>query len=335
VFASASLYGLRIQANTALPGLTGATAESSPDIWLNLRATPDWLEALDGTQAKTTFASPDLNEDGQPLFSVAELQCGDYFRLSYCDGVKFFVDRAGIRIWVEWPDTLSLEDISTYLFGPVIGWVLRLRGALCLHASAVAVNGGAIAFVGESGAGKSTTAAGFSQRGHAVLADDVVAIFGPPGSLLVRPSYPELRLWPESVTALSGSDNGRSKPLSTTEKFRLDLRQRGQRFQDEPLPLAAVYILNNEDVTGRNDVRALTHREAMMTLVANTHAGRLLGPPARKQEFELLAALVARVRVCEVSRGTDLAQLPRLCDAILSDLENQSACASFIEAAGA
>lgn len=335
MFASAYLYGLRIQANAALPGFTQATAASSPDIRLNLRATPDWFKALGGAQDKTMFTSPDLDEDGRPLFIVAELSGGDYFRLSYCDGAQFVVDRAGTRIWVEWPDTLSLQDISTYLFGPVMGWVLRLRGFLCLHASAVAVNGGAVAFVGESGGGKSTTAAGFAQRGHAVLADDVVAIFGPPGSLLVTPSYPELRLWPDSAAAIYGSDNGRSESMPTKEKSRLDLRQRGQRFQDEPLPLAAVYILNDAHAAGRDDLRTLTHREALMTLVANTHAGRLLDKKARKQEFELLAALVARVRVCEVFRGADLAQLPRLCDAILSHLENQTATAYVFEAAGA
>ena len=53
---------------------------------------------------------------------------------------------------------------------------LRLRGVPALHASAVAVGGAALAVVGSAGAGKSTTAAARAARGHAVVADDVLAL---------------------------------------------------------------------------------------------------------------------------------------------------------------
>ena len=335
MFESASVFGLCILANAPLPGFTRVRAESSADIRLFLRRTPGWLKALAAEPAETKLVCPENDEDGRPFYRVSELFRGDFFRLCYSDGTTFIVDRAGTRIWVEWPATLSLEDISTYLFGPVIGWVLRLRGDVCLHASAIAVDGTAIAFAGASGAGKSTTAAAFAKRGCAVLADDVAAIFESPESLLVRSSYPELRLWPASAAVLYASEDGRAGTAPAGEKFRLDLRTCGHRFQRDPLPLSAIYILSDDDPAGGNPIRSLTHREAMMALIANTHAGRLLGKSARTKEFDLLTALVARVPVGEVSRGADLAALPLLCEAILADFEAQFEPPTVIEMAGA
>jgi hypothetical protein len=66
--------------------------------------------------------------------------------------------------------------LRTMLQGRLMAYLLRQRGCLPLHASAVAIDGQAILFLGESGAGKSTTAAAFYSRGHSVLADDVGAV---------------------------------------------------------------------------------------------------------------------------------------------------------------
>ena len=334
VFESTPVFGLRIGANTSLPGLTKASVYSSPDISLVLRESPDWLKTLVGATSDVKFSCPDLDEKGQPFFTLYELSGGAFYRLCYCDGADFVVDRAGTRIWADWPDSLTPEDISEYLFGPVIGWVLRLRGDVCLHASAVAIDGAAAAFVGTSGSGKSTTAAALSEREFPLVADDVVAVFGLTDRLLVRPGYPELRLWPGSLAALGAIEDHCIINQSTGDKFRLSLREHGRRFQTEPLPLAAVYILNNDDPDGQNEIRALAPRDALIALIANTHAGRLLNRTARKGEFELLAELVARVRVREICRSSDIARLPQLCEAILSDFKNESAPALEIKRTG-
>ena len=89
-------------------------------------------------------------------------------------------------------------------WGPFWGLLLRFRGVTCLHASAVAIGGSVIAFVGAEGAGKSTTAAAFARAGYAAVSDDVVALVERKGDFFVSPSYPHLCLWPESVEMLYG-----------------------------------------------------------------------------------------------------------------------------------
>jgi hypothetical protein len=66
-----------------------------------------------------------------------------------------------------------IED--TYLRG-VLPLVLQLRGHEVLHASAVSTPNGLVVLCGVSGTGKSTFAYGLSKRGHAVWADDAVAL---------------------------------------------------------------------------------------------------------------------------------------------------------------
>src|SRR4029077_52896 len=89
---------------------------------------------------------------------------------------EFAIDAGGKRIEVRWADSTTLENARSYLLGPVLGFLLRLRGVTCLHASAVAVDDFAVAIAGPPGSGKCTTAAAFARRGHAVLSDDVVPL---------------------------------------------------------------------------------------------------------------------------------------------------------------
>ena len=175
---------------------------------------------------------------------LSTLAGGGYYRLLYSDGTEFIVDRTGTRIWATWPDTLTLEDMATYLLGPVLGFVLRLRGITCLHASAVAIGDQAIAFLGTAGAGKSTAAVAFAERGYPALSDDVAALSDQEHTFFVQPGYPLLRLWPSTIATLYGPMDTLPRLTPTWDKRYLDLTQNGYRFQQEPLPLAAIYILD-------------------------------------------------------------------------------------------
>jgi len=117
-----------------------------------------------------------------------------YFKLHYSDGTEFIIDRKGTEVWCVWPDTLTLEDAVVYLLGPVLGFVLRLRGITCLHASAISVGDRAVVLLGPAGAGKSTTAAAFAKLGYPVLSDDVLALSDQNTTFLAQPAYPHLHL---------------------------------------------------------------------------------------------------------------------------------------------
>jgi hypothetical protein len=285
-----------------------------------------WFDSTPVSRNQCTPHAPwyvSAEQDGdRPALQASTLAAGRYFKLSYGDGTAFIVDRPGTEIWATWPDPLTLEDTATYLLGPVLGFVLRLRGVTCLHGSAFVVNRRAIALIGPPQAGKSTTAAAFSRMGHPIMADDIVALSERNGVLYVAPTYPQLRLWPDSVAMLYGSADALPRLTPTWDKRGLDLTQSGYRFQRRPLPLSAVYVLGDRSGDGEPAVERLSGRENLMALVANTYVGYLLDAVMRREEFETLARLAASVPVRRIVPSADPSHLSKLCARILDDVRS-------------
>jgi len=318
-----SVYGLRVLTSQPLPGLIALGQPDAWDVQIDLGTLPPWLMALPANRAEPLYISPYQDDAGQPLMTVAELRGGEFYRLRYADGVEFIVDRPGARIWASWPDPWTLEDVATYLLGPVLGFTLRLRGVTCLHASAIALDGRAVALLGPPGAGKSTLAATFAMRGLPVISDDVLALSRHDGRLVVQPGSPRIRLWPDSVMALYGSPQALPRLTPTWDKRFLDLTRDGYRFQHQPLPLGAIYLLGERGSDAAAPrIEELSATASLMALVANTHANHLLDETMRAQEFECLGHVVSSVPVRRVIPHEDPAFLSKACDAILDDAQS-------------
>jgi hypothetical protein len=156
--------------------------------------------------------------------------------------IAIFLIEDGSRITVSPLNEYKEDVIRLYLLGSCMGAILMQRGILPLHGSAVAINGKAYAIVGESGAGKSTLASAFLQKGYQLLTDDVIGIsFTKENLPLVIPSYPQQKLWQESIDEF-GIDNSQFRPIYQREtKFAVPIKN---HFSSNPLPLAGVFELD-------------------------------------------------------------------------------------------
>lgn len=270
---------------------------------------------------ETQYPIPDNAADLPPNLRAGVLPGGEYFGFSYSDGAKFAVEREGREVWADWPENYTLEDACTYLLGPVLGFVLRLRGIISLHASAVAVGDFAVALVGCPGAGKSTTAAAFARCGFPVLADDVVALTDRDQRSFAELGYPRLNLWPDAVRALFASEAS-PRITPTWDKRYIPLDENGHQFAPEALPLGAIYVLGTREPGLMSPVlEDLVGGEAVTTLVANTYVNYLLDREMRRQEFDVLSRLVARTPVRRVRIPADSSALLRSCQTIAADAE--------------
>ncbi len=323
-----SVYGLRLCANQAIPGLVPIPPAQGIDVqvWLNVR--PAWLSDLLKESQPIWGTGRSRDKRGEPTLKVWKPEGGEYFRLLYQDGTEFVVDRKGTQVWADWSAAATIDDTATYLLGPILGFALRLRGVTCLHASAVVVGDRAIALLGPPGAGKSTTAAAFARLGYPILSDDVVALADQCRTFLVQPAYPRLRLWPSSVQFLYGSSDAlpRITPADGSsawwDKRHLDLSENGYRFQQEPVPLAAIYSLSERHPDrAAACVEEVLAPDGLITLVANTYTNYLLDMAMRAEEFELLGRIMAGVPLRRVCPTTDPASLPQLCELILDDVQ--------------
>ncbi len=315
-----SAYGLRIASSAHIPGLPRLPNSPEPDVRIWLQSAPRLAGGGEASTPAAWYVSSSQDDDGEPALRIWKLDEEGFFRFRYSDGTEFFLAESGDEVWARWPDSSTPEDTATYLLGPVFGFLLRLRGMTCLHASAVAIGGRAIALVGAAGAGKSTAAAAFARLGHPVLSEDVVALSDLGDSLLVQPGYPLIRLWPESVRALYGVEDALPPLTPNWDKRCLDLTRNGFRFQRQPLPLAAVYVLDRRsDEPVAPFVESLTSQSGLITLVANTYANYLLDREMRAKEFELLGRLVKSLPLRRLTPHSDPARLPELCRLVLDD----------------
>ncbi|MGB2676634.1 MAG: hypothetical protein WAN12_06070 [Candidatus Acidiferrum sp.] len=303
----------------ALPGLSLRPDSDVFDVRIWLK---DWttFPSTSPESIEVFYRSSDDADDGQPNLRVGVLPGGDYFGFFYGDGVRFAVERRGREVWADWPENYMLEDACTYLIGPVIGFVLRLRGVTCLHASAVAAGEQAIALVGFPGAGKSTTAAAFAHCGFPVIADDVVALAEDGGNFLVPPGYPRVNLWPDSVRALFGSEEALPRITPTWDKRYMALGDNGLGFATKPLPLRAIYLLGaREAALAAPVIEEVAGGDALAGLVANTYVNYLLDREMRSQEFDLLSRVVAGIPIRRVRPPADPSVVFDLCEAIAAD----------------
>ena len=314
-----SVYGLYLRSDLPVPGLPVLPAAARPDVRLRLGSKPRWLSRLADPQ-EVFYRSSHQGDRGVPLLTVRTLASHSYFQFLYSDGTEFILDRRGTQIWATWREGATLEDTATYLVGPVLGFLLRLRGTTCLHASAIAMGDRALAFLGGAGAGKSTTAAVFARKGYPVLSDDVVALVDRGNEFFVQPAYPRLCLWPDAVRSLYASPEALPPLTPTWDKRYLDLTGNGYRFQQGPLPLAGIYFLGQrEGGPAPPRVQAVAAGAGLMDLVANSYVNYLLDRRMRAEEFDVLGRLAAHIPLRHVRAHEDPAYLEELSDVILHD----------------
>ena len=315
-----SVFGLLLHSDLALPGVVPIiSTASSCDIELHLGTSPYPEGGHLSTQEELVYVGSYSTETGEPSLRVWQVAKGVFLHIAYSDGTQFWLDQKRETLWAVWPGTLSLEDTASYLLGPILGLLLRLRGVTCLHASVVAFDDRSVAFVGSQGAGKSTTAAAFAQHGYGVLSDDIAPLAEREGVFHVIPAYPHLSLWPDSVKMLYGSSEALPRFIPNWDKRRLDLGNERTRFESRPLPLGAIYILGERRPDPAPYLERMRARNALLSLVADTYANKILDREMRASEFAVLGRLVTTIPIRQVHPHNDANRLEDLCRIIRED----------------
>lgn len=272
------LFGLNLRSEIGLAGLAPSVEAGTADVEIGLGSLPP------GESPPGYSQTPDGT-----LLTVSK--------------VGRYLIRDGREIVIDPAPGASERNLRLFLLGSAVGALLHQRGLLPLHANAIDLGGRAVAFSGHSGAGKSTIAAWFHDRGYPILADDVCVIgFDEVGRALAYPGIPRLRLWREALEA-SGRDSGAyDRSFDDMDKFDVPTAS-AERL--DPIPLAAVYLLRKaEEEAGHPAIERLSGIDAVDTLMSNTYRGGYLKTIGRTAEH--LAACLRIVRAVPVFRARRL-----------------------------
>ena len=160
-----------------------------------------------------------------------------------------FLDRADFSIALDAgvvtcrPAVGSSRAVRDLYLNQILPMIRGHLGELVLHASAVAIDGGAVAFVAPTGRGKSTLAAAFARAGMPFLSDDGLSVHQEESGYAARPNRPSFRLWQDSEAIVLGSEMPEEYE---DDKSRVEASP-ALPFQPEPLPLRAMYFLGAGD----------------------------------------------------------------------------------------
>ena len=284
--------GLTIAAHAPIPGLPAAAGDSTPDVYIHLDSAAPWHDL----PMALVHSADHLDSDRRPVVTVGRNSSG--YRFRYADGTSIWIDAEGTEVWCTAAPRTALEDTATYLTGPILGFVLRRRGSIALHASAVNAGNGALVMIGPHGAGKSTTAAALATRGYPLITDDVLHVRRSESLWLAEPFAGGLRLWPAGASLVLGSTVSLRALTPTCDKRALDTGSFGVTSAAEPVAVRSILFLDwSESPSARPCLAPIGAAESVVRLATHSSASHLLEDRDRAREFHAITDLVSGVRV--------------------------------------
>lgn len=260
----------------------------------------------------------------QPSFARWRSTAGDLVATMHRKGdgyVARFVERADFVISLAdrtvvcaaVPDMTGATVRDLYL-NQVLPMIRGQQGELAIHASAVAVRGGAIGFVASSGSGKSTLAAAFARAGSPFLSDDGLFLTHAEGGYLAHPNRPSFRLWQDSEAAIGGTANIPDE--NDDEKSQVGAGET-LPFQSDPLPLRALYFLGSAESAGPA-IAPLPRRAALAELINHSFLLDMADRKLLQRHFDMLADLAEAVPSFSLDYPRDYALLPEVVETVMS-----------------
>jgi hypothetical protein len=188
------------------------------------------------------------------------------------------------------------------LIAQALPFAAVLQGLEVLHASAVAIDGGLVAFGGHSGSGKTSIALALCRQGAAFVTDDVLALERDREELIGYPGTP--------VAGIVHAEGDRSQEGEAGEVLAVDGRERVERMTvgAERTPLRAIFLIDRR-ADGPDRPRFEPVADPRMLLSATFNL--VLATPQRLEGLLDVCALAAgrQVERIVVGPGMNAAEL--------------------------
>lgn len=161
-------------------------------------------------------------------------------------GIAVFVIREGNRIGYHLYEGYEAKHVSDLMIEYCLSVLAYQRNMLMIHGSGICYKGKTLIISGVSGAGKSSLAEEFLERGYQMMSDDVVPIDVEQEDLYGYPAFPLRKLCADAVER-KGLDKSTLIPIQDDgrEKYGMYLQD---EYYTEKAPLGAMVILEKGNV---------------------------------------------------------------------------------------
>ena len=297
-----SIFGGCLRSEITFPELR-ESSDRNPSISWTLHASPEAAPArvaeLLGEHAVT------------PGCRVRLFRHAGGYRLRYDDTGIYDVSLDGRRIaWTAGPQP-GAGAVRADVTGRVLSTALHAAGLLCLHASAVTLAEGTVAFLAPKYHGKSTLALALARAGARLVTDDVLPVHpGPPARAI--PGVHQVKLWDDTARLFGVA----RRDVEPGEKH-LVHEFPDARLEFGPTPLRAVYLLSpvTADAGMRNEVvlrTRLPEVPSALALVRHATLGALLGGREAPTVLERAVQVAREVPVYRLETLVGLDRVPQI-----------------------
>jgi hypothetical protein len=231
---SGHAFGVAVESTYAVPALLPGTNGPSPRLTICRALTVRELER--GWKDDESDPAVELKHPDGRLFMSIRRHPELGYRIWAPRHGRHVVSTDGREIRSALPrrGVLSWQRL---FFAQTLPLAAALQGIEVLHASAVGVDGSAVAFTAASGSGKSSLAAHLVAAGASFLTDDVLALEGTDDAVLAHPGPARASVDGRELRAMTPAGRARlGRRVGSTDKPHFEPASPGV-----PLPLAIVY----------------------------------------------------------------------------------------------
>jgi hypothetical protein len=277
-------FGIEMRSDLPLVGATSTVAESAPP-------------AVEITRLEGEVPGP---EDGKPLLERLHADGSLGMRVTRLAGGNYWIEAPGHGRFkvaddgsVVWYDRLAQARWRWHrpLCAQALPLAATLQGFELLHASAVRLHGHAVAFVAQSGGGKTSLALALLARGAPLVTDDVLALEATGGSVVAHPGVAMANIAAEQLGLLGEPVRAElGEAMGASDKVHVEV----SNICRAPLPLGAVFFLTRSQAVDRLTVE-LAEPPDPRDLLAATFMPHIVAPSRLVTQLATCAEIAASV----------------------------------------
>jgi len=252
--------------------------------------------------------------DGKPWMLFYRATKGYLVRIA--KHADFHISESGHAISASPAPGISTSIVENLCLNQAVPLALSLQKKLVLHGSSVDIDNSAVAFIAESGRGKSTLASSFTISGQRFLTDDGLFLEKLNGYHMVLPGHPSIRLWDDSRKYLEASMPIEFGNSCNNSKTRIRA-SRKLSYCNSPLPLRWVYFLGDGS-SSQICITSMPSNSAMIELLRHCF---MLGVDERellKSNFELISDLAGSLRFFKLDYPRQFGVLEQVKETIIN-----------------
>jgi len=239
---------------------------------------------------------------------------GRAYLLRFPGLADFSVSADGKEVVAYPAQDTDVATVEHLYLNQLVPLALSRQGQPTFHASVVTVAGGAVAFLGKTGAGKSTLAASFALHDALFLTDDALLIEETADGCRVQPGHGSIRLWEDSLAALVDTDNARASGISYSGKARI-LAGDSLAYCAHSEALLAAYLLEPRD-TAQVGMRPLAGLNRHMAWLNNSFLLDIEDQELLAQHFDWTHRIASTVPTYALDYPRDYGILPEVRDTV-------------------